>query len=64
MILERGTKVILGLGVKHREFSGAEGVIVKYIKCRNSYDVRLKDGRLYEAYAANVLLEALRVEEI
>lgn len=52
---ERGTKVILSPTVRHPEFRGVAGVIVKFIKCRQSYDVRLDDGRLYEAYAANVI---------
>lgn len=54
-LIERGAKVILGPAVKHPEFRGSAGVVVKFIKCRQSYDVRLNDGRLYEAYAANVI---------
>lgn len=54
-LIERGAKVILGPAVRHAEFNGAAGVVVKFIKCRQSYDVRLDDGRLYEAHAVNVI---------
>ena len=52
-MLTKGTRVILSR-VRHAEFIGLTGTIRRYIKCRNEYDIKLDNGKLYGAFAENV----------
>lgn len=51
-----GARVTLGPGVRHTQFAGKRGRVMKAIWSRGLYLVRLDDGRKYEAAPANISL--------
>ena len=52
--LPAGSRVRLAATVRHQEFAGKEGVVKRYVKSRDVYDILLADGRRYRAFPANV----------
>lgn len=56
--IEPGERVTIGPNARHAEFRGLAGTVRRYIKSRDVVEVRLDNGRFYDAHPANVTRES------